>query len=199
MEITHITFQGPELSDPEILNGVPPFLRAILNSVNGYIQFGGGLHVRGACSEPSWHSLRRAWRGPAAFHNLYDSVSADWLPFAEDCVGDQFFLDGEQVLRLFAETGDVERTDTTLSQFFETVEKDPIEFLSLHPLLSFQQGNGELEVGKLIHAYPPFCTSEASEGVSLRAVPALELQRFHAELAKKLPGDGEKVEVKIVS
>lgn len=38
--------------------------------------------------------------------------------------------------------------------------------------------------------YPPFCTRESGEGVSLAAVPATERLDFLADLARRLPPDG---------
>lgn len=198
MEIDHITYQGPELDDPKLLEYVPNSLKALLTSLNGFVQFGGGLHVRGACSEPEWHSLRRAWYGPSAIHQLYPSVDQEWVPFAEDCVGDQFLLRHKDVLRLSAETGDVEAMDLTLGEFLRNVNSNPIEFLSMQPLLQFQKDRGDVPEGYLVLAYPPFCTKEAAEGVALKAVPAWELHNYHSELAKALAADGSQLYVRIV-
>ena len=110
--------------------------------------------MRGACREPAWHSLRE-----------------DDIPFAEDAVGDQWILRGDQVLRLAAETGDVE----------------PLG-LGLHPLLQLHQEGGRLEPGQLISVYPPFCTKESADGVSLRPVPADECHAFLWSLAEQLRG-----------
>ncbi len=40
----------------------------------GFIMFDGGLHIRGACIQPKWHSLRKAWEGEFALHLLYPTV-----------------------------------------------------------------------------------------------------------------------------
>jgi hypothetical protein len=52
--------------------------------------------------------------------------------------------------------------------------------------------------GSIVHAYPPFCTLQAAQGVSLKAVPAREVIGFHAELASKMPKDGGPFEVVVV-
>jgi hypothetical protein len=103
-----VTYVGPPIDDADILARVPSDLADRLRQANGFIWFGGGLHVRGACREPAWHSLRAAWEGDAALHVLYPTVQVDDVPFAEDCVGDQFLIRGGTVWKLAAETGDVE-------------------------------------------------------------------------------------------
>jgi hypothetical protein len=182
----HVTFRGPAIDDRDILAKLPRGLTDLLAQVNGYVQFHGGLHVRGACLEPAWHGLRDAWKGEHAFHRLYPDVSPQDIPFAEDALGDQFLLRDGEVWRLFAETGEVESLDVSFAQFFKEVEADAVEFLSLEPLLQFQQEGGDLEPGQLLSAYPPFCTEESENGVSLSAVPSLERRLFLAEFASRM-------------
>ena len=198
MELQKVTYQGPSLDDPEMLDQVPSSLRSLLISINGFIQFGGGLHVRGACSSPDWHSLRRAWYGPKSFHSLFPAVGRHWIPFAEDCVGDQFRLNDTEVLRLSAETGHIEEMRLSLSGFLKRANSDPIDFLAMQPLMQIWNDQGDLPDGYLIHAYPPFCTQEAADGVSLKAVPAWELHQHHSELAAELPENGEKLHIAII-
>ncbi|WP_213544330.1 hypothetical protein [Vannielia litorea] len=197
MELSHVTFQGPPLDDHELLEQLPESLAGLLDSLNGFIQFGGGLHVRGACAGPEWHSLRRAWLGPRSISDLFSTVDQSWIPFAEDCVGDQFLLRSQEVLRLSAETGEVDATGLSVGDFIRSANSNPIDFLSMEPLLQFQEEHGSLADGQLIHAYPPFCTKEAAQGVSLRAVPAWELHEFHSDLAKALPGVGGGLRIEV--
>jgi hypothetical protein len=72
--------------------------------------------------------------------------------------------------------------ETFLRRALET----PLESLGLHPLLQCQRESGTLEPGKLLSVYPPFCTKESAQGVSLRAIPALERISFLADLQGKL-------------
>jgi hypothetical protein len=198
MELNHVTFSGPPSDDAELWPKLPKELASLLRSINGFIQYGGGLHVRGVCSVPEWHSLRSAWLGERAFHRLYEGVTAADIPFAEDCVGDQFLLRNGEVLRLAAETGDVEPFAAGLVSFLEAASASPVEFLSLQPLLRLHHEGRALQPGQLIHVYPPFCTKEAAQGVSLRAVSARELIGVHAALAAQLPRDGGQIEVRVV-
>ena len=84
-----------------------------------------------------------------------------------------------------------------LEEFLKASQHDPVEFLSMEPLMAYQkQKDRWLEPGQLIHVYPPFCFQEAEKGVSMRALPALEVIGFHADLAAKIADvpDGGKVQ-----
>lgn len=197
LSLKSVTFQGPEIDDVEFLAGLPSLLSGLLSAINGYVQFHGGLHVRGICSQLGWHSLQEALEGDNALHRYYDCVSKTDIPFAQDCVGDQFILRSEVVFRLHAETGELESLNVDLSKFLERANADPIDFLSLQPLIQLHNEGGSLEPGQQIHVYPPYCTKEAANGVSVRSVPASELLEFHASFAAKLPADGTKVEIKV--
>jgi hypothetical protein len=198
MKIEHLTYNGPAIDDAETLAKLPKELAALLQQVNGFVQFHGGLHVRGACLAPTWHSLRDAWIGPNALHELYPEVKPSDVPFAEDCMGDQFVLRDGAVWHLLAETGELESLEATFKEFFQNVEEDPGEHLGLHPLLQFQRDGGHLQPGQLLAAYPPFCLEEAEDGVTLRALPAEERRRFLAEFAKQIRDlpDGAKIDVR---
>ena len=109
MDLSNITYQGPEYqADQEIESLLPDNLLSLLKQINGFIQFGGGLHVRGLCNEPEWHSLRAALFGENAIHKLYPLVEKSDVPFAQDCVADQYLLRDRTVHKLFAETGELE-------------------------------------------------------------------------------------------
>jgi hypothetical protein len=196
MKIEHTNFTGPAIDDREILAKLPKELAKLLEQTNGFIQFHGGFHVRGACLTPAWHSLRDAWIGKNAFHLLYPDVMPEDIPFAEDCMGDQFLLRDGTVWQLFAETGELESLESTFSEFLQNVEDDPGEHLALHPLLQFQREGGHLQPGQLLSANPPFCTEEAEDGVSLKAIASEERRRFLADLAKKMSEspDGASIE-----
>ena len=183
-DIGKVTFAGSAVDDPEVLSQLPEELTSMLRDTNGFVLFHGGLHVRGAVRSPAWHSIRAIMEGEEALHKLYASVMQTDIPFAEDCVGDQFVLRAGEVWCLQAETGDIENVASSLAIFWSLVAKDPYEILNFNPDL-------RLEPGQLLHAYPPFCTKESRAGVSLKPVPALELIRFHADFARQigaLPG-----------
>ncbi len=198
MELTDLTFIGPRIDDAGVLSGVTAKLSSLLHQVNGFIEFGGGLHVRGACLEPEWHSLRAAWHGQHAFAKLYGSVRAEDIPFGQDCVGDQFLLREGVVWRLEAETGDMESFACGLNEFLSRAQRDPVGYLSLAPLQNFHESVGELLPGRLIHAVPPFCV-KGDGPPSLRDVEAGELILWHAEFAAQIADlpDGAQISLKI--
>ena len=193
VDLTHVTYQGPDIDDAAILERLPAALRRLLGSVNGFIQFGGGLHVRGACRQPDRHALRVAWDGDTALHTLYAHVTPQDVPFAQDCVGDQFLLRDGEVLRLDGETGDIRPQAGGLVSFLAAANADPVDYLMMQPLLQLLDEGGTLDPGQLICAYPPFCTVESGKGVSLRAMCALDLIRSHAHVAAQLPPDGSRI------
>lgn len=199
MKLHQLTFSGPPIDDLEILCHLPTRLRSLLEQINGFIQFGGGLHVRGACQQPLWHSLRWVWMGNEAFHLRYKAISEEDVPFAQDCVGDQFLLRQSSVVKLATETGDIHDLSMSLIDFLKAVQVDPERFLGLAPLVKFHNEGGTLLPGELLNSYPPFCTDEASQGVSLSAAAAQDRLRFLAGLSRQLQGtpDGGVIEIEI--
>jgi hypothetical protein len=186
MRLEGITFQGPALDDEGVFAILPASLQVLLKQINGFILYGGALHVRGACSQPSWHSLREAWIEERAFHLLYGQVAEGDVPFAQDCIGDQFLLRDERVYHLAAESGKLIPLHLSLNEFFDAVAKAPFEFLFMEPLRQVIEAGGRLLPGQLLHAHPPYCSLEAEQGVSLRPVFGETLLAYHADLARKI-------------
>lgn len=199
LEIEGVTWSGSAADDPELEAELPEALRALLAEHNGFILHGGALHVRGLVRAPSWHSLRAVWQGTSALSRLFPRVRAADVPFGQDCVGDQFLLREGQVLRLEAETGEVYPIASSLAEFLQAAARQSVDFLQAHALVQFREGERALSPGECLHADPPFCTVEAEQGVSLRAVPAEELLLLHAELARELADvpDGGHVKVSV--
>jgi hypothetical protein len=188
-----MTWKGESIEDVEILRELPQELFRVLSEVNGFILHEGALHVRGACSNPEWHSLRAAWQGPNSFHVLYPDVRKTDIPFAQDQVGDQFLLRDGAVFRLFAETGEIEPLCESLRKFFDRVRNDIETFLNA----GLQH---KLEPGQLLHAFPPFCFDNEGKDVSLAPIPAQQLISLHADLARQIRDvpDGGQIKIKVV-
>lgn len=186
---------GPPIDDPEIFGALPEILRNLLERANGYVAYHGGLHLRGACLQPHWHSLRDAWLGDDALFRLYPAVRESDIPFAEDALGDQFLLRDGVVHRLSAETGDVESLEVDLYDFDQAVRADPIGYLSLMPLEQFRAEGGTLEPGQLLDVHPPFVVKGDRDEVSYRAIGNLARRRWLASLARQLQDlpDGTRV------
>lgn len=179
------SFVGPPVNDCDVLSRLPSDYAASLRETNGFIGFDGGLHVRGACTAPSWHSLRVAWEGETSLEKLYPAVHDSDIPFAQDCFGDQFLIRKGHVIRLYSETGQIEPLSMTFQEFFEKADADPIGFLSLEPLVRFNSHGGTLLPGQLLSVYPPFCVKEGSER-SLKAIPMAERIGSLADFARQI-------------
>jgi hypothetical protein len=192
-------YTGPKIDDEAILELLPVDLREFLLRCNGYVAFHGGLHVRGACLNPSWHSLRYWWLGAGALHVLFSSVAKSAVPFGEDALGDQYLLRGGVVHRLSAESGDIASLNADLREFDTSVREDPVGYLSLGPLEEFRAGGGNLMPGQLLNIYPPLVMKESANGVSYRAVPTEERIRFLASVASQVRGlpEGTKVRFRV--
>jgi len=176
-------YLGPAIDDPAILESLPPELVDLLRRANGYVAYHGGLHVRGACHKPEWHSLRAAWRGARAVHRLFPALRADDVPFGEDALGHQFVLRDGIVHRLDSEVGELESLDVDLADFDAAVRADPVSYLRLAPLERFRADGGFLQPGQLLSIYPPYVFEESGKGVSMRAVPVGDRLGFLAGLA----------------
>lgn len=201
MELSNVTFMGPPFEEgSSIVAALPDNLVGLLRQINGFILLGGALHLRGVCTEPEWHSLASVTTGPQALQKLYPALCASDVPFAQDCVADQYVLRDRVVHKLEAETGTLTPLGLSLPEFLAAAEANPVEFLGMQPLQRYQQDGGALQPGQVLHVYPPFCTREASNGVSLRAVPFSEALAFLSDFARQVSGlaPGQQLQVKVV-
>ena len=197
LDLPHLLYSGPALDDPEVLAQLPAGLADALRGRNGCVAYLGGLHVRGACRGPAWHSLRHAWHGADALHHLFAEVQPSDVPFAEDAFGDQFLVRERAVVRLHGELGEISDAAESLDGFFTALAADPERVLDYQPLLTFRQAGGELRPGQLLAAFPPFVLQAEGSTRELRAVDALEQRRLLAQLARRLHGLPDGAEVKL--
>ena len=98
---------------------------------------------------------------------LYHEVAISDVPFAQDCVGDQYILRDDEVWRLHAETGELENAGSGLFAFVEAAVADLMNVLEPHPLIAWERNGNKMKPGELLLAYPPYCVSESSGGSSL--------------------------------
>ncbi|TVZ37995.1 hypothetical protein P886_2344 [Alteromonadaceae bacterium 2753L.S.0a.02] len=77
-----------------------------------------------------------------------------------------------------AEKGNIEEYNCTWGAFMSWVAEDPFERLDLPENLN-------LETGKLLFAYPPFCSKEGNEAV-IKPIDGEEPIRFHADFARQI-------------
>ena len=199
MDLGQLSYVGPSLDDVEILPRLPAAYVRFLASRNGFVAFGGGLHVRGAVLDPEWHSIRAALDGPSALHVLFGALTPADIPFAQDALGDQFVLRDGLVYHLHAEAGNLEPLHVDFDSFLERCAADPVHYLGLQPLLNFQIHGGKLAPGQLLSVYPPFLVDTGKSERSYAAISAIQvltsLSRFASEV-RDLP-DGTAVRIKV--
>ncbi|SNC65959.1 hypothetical protein SAMN06265337_1449 [Hymenobacter gelipurpurascens] len=192
-----IVYTGGELTDLVSFARLPSYMQTFLREQNGVVAYFGGLHIRGCVSEPIWHSLSEAWQGEKAFWRTYDTVVETDIPFAQDCVGNQFLLRGDAVLFLDTETGELADLEVDFKHFLFGAEKFPLDALGMEPLRGFQQRGGVLQPGQLLSLFPPVCINTAQEPQA-KPQAAAERLAWLADLylqIKNLP-DGQRLNLK---
>ncbi|NND04927.1 MAG: hypothetical protein HKN87_00985 [Saprospiraceae bacterium] len=164
MEFKGVTYMPNPVQgiDQSIWNLLPKDVQQFYDIVNGIVAFNGGLHIRGLGTKPAWHDLAKYWQGDMALHEVYAELSPSDIPFAQDCLGDQYFIRVGTVWNLMSETGDVEDLELEFDEFISECLRDPVEFLSLEPLVSFMDGGGSLQPGHLLKVDPPFIEESTS-------------------------------------
>ena len=169
--------------DEEFFKTLPQELQEVLSKKNGYVSHGGGFHLRGVCHKPKWHSLEEVFVGEHALFDLFEFVEEDDIPFAEDCMGDQFLLREGQVIRLYAESGDMEELGLTLEEFMDKVKNAPSDVLDLEVMELVTESDAKLHPGEVMVAHPPFVMEESEEGVQLEAMPCLQALMYYSQLS----------------
>lgn len=186
MEFRGITYlqDAVEEINQNTYESIPKELRMFYEEANGLIAFNGGLHIRGLTEDPSWHNLVRYWNGDMALFKVYEELRPSDIPFAEDCLGDQYFLRLGTVWNLMTESGDIEDLELEFDEFISHCIDDPVEFLSLEPLVEFMEDGGGLLPGELLTIDPPLMTEAESYAISKskvddRLAQLFELYRIH--------------------
>lgn len=154
MEFKGVTFRCEEAVDRSLFERLPEDLQDFYENVNGLIAYNGGLHIRSCTDTTEWHSLGLYWNGEEALSKTYTNLLESDIPFAQDCVGDQYFLREDGIWLLSAETGEVMDMEVDLDEFLENAIEDPVEYLAMEPLVHLLDRDGELSLGELIHVVP---------------------------------------------
>lgn len=186
MSLPNTNYIGPPIEDEGLFERLPIALQDFMNKNNGVIAFGGGLHIRGLCSDPKWHSLRHFWEGPDALHRYYRSLTEDDIPFGEDCIGYQFLLRNDSVHRLNTEVDKLTNLHLSFEDFLSAAISKSDEVLHEKPLYEFEKAGGILRPGQLLNIYPPYCSEEAQKGVAIMEIPTLRRLTFLKNLASQV-------------
>ncbi|MCP4520339.1 MAG: hypothetical protein GY827_01365 [Cytophagales bacterium] len=186
MDFKGVTYTCTQIEDVQLFDSLPSILQDFYSDLNGLVAFNGGLHIRGCVINPKWHSLYDAWKGKNALHKSYHSLKPSDIPFAQDFAGEQYILRGDYVYSLDTELDELSDLEIDFENFIENCIEDPLEFLSLHPLVQFiEEENGELQPGELLNTYPPYCIENPTDEYELKAVPAHAQLKFLAGVAKQ--------------
>lgn len=156
VEFKGIIYINHEIQDTGVYDLLPPEMQDFYDEINGLVAYNGGFQIRGCGTGPTWNSLDEAWKGENAFHKTYTNLSPEDIPFAQDCMGDQFVFRAGSVWHLLTETGELDDLELEFDEFIDEVTEDPIEFLALYPLLEFMEAGNDLEPGELIVPNRPF-------------------------------------------
>ncbi|GAA4380289.1 SMI1/KNR4 family protein [Hymenobacter koreensis] len=162
-----ITYVGEPVSDAATFKQLPYELQSFLLQHNGLIAYLGGIHFRGCCHEPKWHSLREVWTGDTAFCKIYPKVKASDIPFAQDSLGNQFLLRKGVVWFLDSETGEVANLNVPFQVFLIGIERQPDQALDLSAVATFRQLGTYLQPGELLAIFPPTCIQTDGQNVKI--------------------------------
>ena len=163
IEFKGIIYMNNEIQETEIFNLLPSEMRDFYAEINGLVAYNGGFQIRGCGTGPTWNSLDEAWKGENAFHKTYKNLSPDDIPFAQDCMGDQYVFKAGSVWHLLTETGELDDLELDFDEFIDEVIEDPIEFLALYPLIEFMESGKELKSGELLVPSIPFSVETEEE------------------------------------
>jgi len=179
-DLKNIIYIGKEIEDKDTFDILPDYLKDYYTRQNGLIAYHGGLHIRGCVLTPKWHSLGYVWFGALKLSDLFDCLTPNDIPFAQDCYGDQFLIRDNKIMRLLSETSDLEFLDIDFNNFIKKVKEDPKGFLKIGNTDKFA-----LKPGQLVNVIPPFCINIDTER-SFKLIDSEEQIRFLSYFSKQI-------------
>jgi len=192
-DFQNIIYRGKEIDDKNTFEILPDYLRDFLSRQNGFVMINGGLHFRGCVLTPKWHSLGYVWFGELKLSDLFDCLTKNDIPIAQDCFGDQYLIRDNKIIKLLAESGDLEFLEIDFDKFIENLKADPVRTLNVENVDKF-----DLKPGKLLSVIPPFCIKSDSER-SFKQIDAEERIRFLSNLSRQIRNlpDGTSIKFKV--
>ena len=185
MEFPAQIYQGPELVEDDFFEQLPEEYQALLKKTSGLIAFNGGLHLRGCCVKPLWHSLKFICQGSFALYKVFKSVEKEDIPFGQDAYGNQFIFREKLICRVNTETDNCEELNINFTEFLLNVEMQGTEFLNLNLLGRFIEHEGFWTPGNLLSLYPPITRNKTDSEIQMKSIPMFERYRFLSQLALK--------------
>ncbi len=192
-QLQNTTYTGQKIDDFQCFNRLPDYLKNFYTNQNGFVALNGGFHIRGCVINPQWHSLGNVWLGDLKLSDLFDSLSPNDIPIAQDCFGDQYLIREEKVIKLLAETDDIVFLEKDFFEFLELVKANPIGFLNIENIDQF-----ELKPGQLLSVFPPFCINSESE-ISMKPIDFVDRILFLSYISKQIKNfpDGTNIEIEL--
>ncbi|KAA9339366.1 SMI1/KNR4 family protein [Hymenobacter busanensis] len=181
-----VTYIGEPVSDSVTFKQLPIEMQGFLLHANGLVAYLGGLHIRGCCQEPKWHSLAEAWSGDTAFCKIYPNVKISDIPFAQDSMGNQFLLRKGIVWFLDTETGEVENLNVSFDMFIAGVERFPGRALDLSNIGTFAKLGARLMPGELLAVFPPACIKTNGDQFKLTRMPVATRLHSLADMYRQI-------------
>lgn len=156
-----------------------------LKRKNGFYAFESALHIFPACNEQGIMDLEK-WNAPDLWKGHYEDMASDIVFYAEDIFGNQFGMQGREILRFEAETGLTEQVATSLEGWASLILED-YNYLTGYPLAhKWQERHGPLNAGKRLVAVRPFVLGGDFDISNLFALEAVKAMRYHGDLAVQI-------------
>lgn len=170
--------------------GLPGAVVELLIRRNGFLALESALLVR-PLGTPMDVGV---WNAPDGWRAGYGSLADGLFCFAENALGDQFALDGDQVVRMAAESGERESVANSIEGWAQAILEDG-DHLTGEPLVhDWQQVHGRLSLRTRLLAKQPFIAGGAFEVDNLVEVTDAERMRLGGVLATHVRelADGER-------
>lgn len=175
-------------------------LSSLLRVRDGFYAFESALHV--FPSEPTLEGARSLtdWNDPEGWRQRYEDMAYGLFFFAENVLGDQFALSGEEIVSFSPETGEREALASSIGEWVDCILSDYNQLLAYPLAHEWQVINGPLGVGHRLIPKTPFVLGgeyDASNLYSIDAVIGMEVRAELATQIRDLP-DGAKVRYRVI-
>lgn len=162
-------------------------LRPLLDTKNGFLCFGGALHVFHADGHhPILPSLGE-WNELDGWRSGYGAlIPSEVLFFAQDIFGGQFAIDAGEVFSFDPETAEFEKIASSVREWCGLMLLD-WRFLTGYPLLEdWEKAQGPLEIGRRLVPKVPFCLGGGFSVENVYPEVLAKALRSRAEIAKQV-------------
>lgn len=186
--------RGDLTGDPRVRE-----LAEMLALRNGFYAFESALHVFPSTDSSSLAQMGiQAWNDHQLWRNWYEARTDGLLFFAEDILGVQFAIRGNDIVTFNPESGEIEWLTASIEDWVKAILTDYEELTGFPLAHAWQVVHGPIPNGKRLVPKVPFILGGKYEVANLFAMDALEGMRYRGELwqqIRNLP-DGAQVRLK---